>query len=145
MTDLNELLERVKAATGPDRELDADLLEMASIGYYDYTRSNYEYQADDANRLDLTKEWWHPFPTRTIDAALALTERVLPGAQVGLDPIFFVDDKSVKWHAVICIPNWGAWVPVSNSWIDRHEERHTQRPMAILAATLSALIAKETP
>lgn len=141
MTDLNALLERVKAATGPDRGLDADLLEMANIGYYDYTRSNYEYQADDANRMDLTKEWWHPFPTRTIDAALALTERVLPG---------WIVVNLCEWDAEVLRAR-GPWTCILKLGGTQDDFRAPKgrcnhaptAPLAIIAATLAALIASE--
>ena len=59
MTDISELIERVKAATGPDRELDE-----AIRFYFDPKGSRY-YSENSAY-------------TASIDAALALVERVLP-------------------------------------------------------------------
>jgi hypothetical protein len=70
-----ELLERVKAATGPDREIDRDLVERF---YSEAVRP--EWRSGDG--------WFHPDfgkvrpadpYTASLDAALALVERVLPG------------------------------------------------------------------
>lgn len=79
---MKDLLERVKAATGPDRELDGALAE--AFGWRQITVDH---------GLRLTREWLRPdgFPlpvgtmadppffTASLDAALALVERALPG------------------------------------------------------------------
>lgn len=129
--ELSELLERVRGATGPDRELDDDLLEIVGIGYYDYTRSNYEYRVDEPSKLDLTKAWGHPHPTASIDAALALTDRCLPDANCkGVEY-----DPSSGWSAYVSRNN------VQNGhWLK--EAYAPTAPLAILDALLSALIAK---
>jgi hypothetical protein len=80
MTSLTELLARVEGATGADRELDADI--MIAL---DPERLNWaEYQASlpcGAPSDTIAKERrWRAFQyTASIDAALALCERVLPG------------------------------------------------------------------
>ena len=60
MGDLNELVERVKAATGPDRELDYAISRFADGELARHSSLHLPY-------------------TASIDAALALTERMLPG------------------------------------------------------------------
>jgi hypothetical protein len=88
MTDISELIERVKAATGPDRELDA--LLYAIVADHRTVRENmhpeFGRQLLARNNRPPHDEYWldHPatvFPayTASIDAALALAERVLPG------------------------------------------------------------------
>lgn len=57
MTDLNELLERCKAATGPDRGLDYDIDKVLGLNYDFFIRPRF---------------------TASIDAALDLVERMLP-------------------------------------------------------------------
>ena len=71
MSDLTELLERVKAATGPDRELDGNI----------YNALKPDYAAWAAMERNTTFFFWRDvFPyTGSIDAALALVERKLPG------------------------------------------------------------------
>jgi hypothetical protein len=76
MTDLSDLIERVRAATGPDRRLDADIMRAVCLS--------------DIN------DWWYETPwgtlesdptcppiTESIDAITALIEAKLPGWQYG--------------------------------------------------------------
>lgn len=75
MADLAELLERVTAATGPDRELDAALLRAFG---FQRTAGNIansgSWKHGDGSWLSASRE---PV-TASLDAALALVERVLP-------------------------------------------------------------------
>lgn len=77
MTEIGELLERVKAATGPDRKLDRAI--GLSVG-----------GLKSVEEFGMAGNWWERFTeggltvglppyTASIDAALALVERVLPG------------------------------------------------------------------
>ena len=93
---LDGLIERVERCTGPDRFLDSRI------------RAVLEPQEPIVDGC--------PFYTASLDAALALVERKLPGSHVGLDPIFFVDPESVKWDAVICIARMERWNPVNSDW-----------------------------
>lgn len=78
MTDLSELLERVKAATGPDRDLDAAIGKALGA----------EFKARNVHRrghyiggkpvlLRVAEDY--PRFTASVDATLALVERCLPG------------------------------------------------------------------
>jgi hypothetical protein len=68
--ELAGLIERLEAAAGPDREID-----KAIFAYLGYT-----WRAMDYWSADSTKMWSGPvFLTYSIDAALALVERLLPG------------------------------------------------------------------
>lgn len=67
MSDIDELLDRVRGSTGPDRELDIAFWLM--------------FDPESADKYSAGKV---PLPwlwnvTESIDAALALVERVLPG------------------------------------------------------------------
>lgn len=88
MTDLSELLERVKAATGPDRELDGAIEVMARrfdayrAGLDDTTRAHWKHNGStvyDGNTGYVAANF-----TASIDAALALVERCLPGWMVAM-------------------------------------------------------------
>lgn len=136
MTDLARLLERVRAATGPDHELDA--LICAAVGYMpdcistDYVADpSYAVSSDDAARLEARVYGYlimarpaSPI-TSSIDVALALVEKLLPG----------------DWWGLLELAVFGD-----------HMEYHPQEPifsleklpLAILAALLSALVAKES-
>jgi hypothetical protein len=109
--DLSRLRDRVRAATGPDRELDAeitvaltptvrtddDLIYLRAVRrdegeapgtYWLHQRSGISLRS--ADRL-----------TASIDAALALVERVLPGARLCAA---FAPDYSSAWF----VRGWGA-------------------------------------
>ena len=125
MSDLTALLERVRAATGPDRELDLLVWELLVWK----TPWNHE--------LHKTELF-----TRSIDAALALVERMLPGAYINVGPMFYIDGEIVKQRAIIIRPLWTKWTPLDD-WFDNHEgDQCATAPLAILAALLSALIDK---
>lgn len=68
---IEELLGRVKAATGPDRGLDDAILKALSIHSW-AGRMSYP-------DLPMWVDFGSSDITASIDAALALTERVLPG------------------------------------------------------------------
>lgn len=110
MTDLNELLERVKKATGSDKELDRAIERM-------------EHGPDV---IPFTPEY-----TFSIDASVALMDRMLPGTlwRLQSDP-----DSGSGFEATMVTggPELGA------------KGDGATAPLAILAALLSALIYKES-
>lgn len=106
MSDLVDLLERVRSATGPDRELDEAL--RVQLGYP-------------------PKPWNY---TASIDAALALTERVLPG-WVWLKK----SPKVISLYRPLTDEEDAA-----KAWAKHYDGTGATAPIAILAATLSALI-----
>lgn len=133
MSDLAELLERVKAATGPDRELDADLAQTIEGVEIQWRQANGTMEMYPVQRYPSTTHsagfGIGPVPnyTASIDAALALTERVLPGWWVhgmGRYPshglwwvtLYNLDDK-----AATEIEDRDAAPP-------RHTRRHPYRP-----------------
>ncbi|HEY3694112.1 hypothetical protein [Phenylobacterium sp.] len=71
MSDLQGLIERVEAATGPCLELDADIARAMRITVTYSVEINPKPCGDDFNYL--------PPLTASVDAALALAERVLLG------------------------------------------------------------------
>lgn len=86
MTDLKALLERVEAATGPDDDLDAEVWLAIVPGasrknlLADWPDEEPLWEYHDAERNTLFRAGLVPSLTASIDAALALVERVLPGA-----------------------------------------------------------------
>ena len=122
------ILERLRGAHGPDRELDADI--AAAVG---------EAPSDAWTRIihkpgvyDLDAGCWikdgvlrKPKPyTASIDAALALVERMLPGRDIA---VYAFGGK--EWRCIIGgHTSWPKLMPA---------------PLAILTALFAALEAKE--
>lgn len=105
---LTELIDQVKAAKGPSMGLDDDIRSVLNDGYQNGRLSPY---------------------TASIDAALALTERVLPGAEMHIT----LNHPKNDWQT--------ASIRVAPLKLVSGEE--ATLPLAIIAATLSALIALE--
>lgn len=113
LTDrLKELLARVEGASGPDREISRDL-HWLFIG-------------------PMTDGWPPPY-TYSIDAALALVERVLPGWG-------FKCEAGLGYGISVTIGHVGP-----NKLYDRPEGwgEGSTLPLAILAALLNAKISQE--
>lgn len=86
---LEALLQRVQAATGADRQIDGELAKLAHAIPPDaqWMETNMYGQESlvwyTGGYGDYT--WWHPFDyTASIDAALALVGKLLPGWRWGL-------------------------------------------------------------
>lgn len=135
MSDLTALLERVRAATGSDRRLDIDIGRLDTSGLH----RNYRKDLPTDKILDAliySEECDPPIIvcpkyTASIDAALALVERVLPDRE---------------W-VVRCDAEQGAFAnltqgkPYTHEWVSDRAYAATA-PLAILAALLTALIAQ---
>lgn len=118
-SDLQALLRRVEEASGPDRELDAELAFRFKSGFV-------RGRSDDAA--------YAPPYTASLDAALALTERVLPGWTIA--HLSQQDDKS--WFAEL---REGYLTSYNRVAMSEARIRPPTSPLALLAATLRALIA----
>lgn len=134
MTDrLKELLARVEGASGPDGRLD-----------YDIVRALDPPKLLAPGNPPLTTDWEYYGPlTASIDAALALVERVLPGID------FYVEVEQVfgGFCQYVYLSGGGAITPMRTqpggrlypTWI----EAKNNLPLAILAALLRAKISQE--
>jgi hypothetical protein len=136
MTTLKELAAMLDAATGPSRELDADLAEVVGlrIEREHYTRYTQEWAPYIYDWMGCNK---HPLPrfTSSIDAALALVERLLPGA---------ITVHAQQWkHPTYERPESWTW---ELSIYPRGRTTATYSPtapLAILRALVAALISQE--
>jgi hypothetical protein len=135
MSDLESLLERVKAASGPDRKLDFAIFKALGV------LVPASAEPDDEDIWQLGDEWCSescPYPdqeyTADIDAALALVEHCLPGWHWSITGPYL---KRRDYAAYLCLPH--------ETSVDFPEAdgRAATPPLAILAALLTALIAKE--
>lgn len=121
MSELAELLVRVKAATGPDRELDRAIFDGLLGGIFD----------EAAVGQFFIRIRWDAEPvefTASIDAALALVERKLPGAWYVL----------AKGRMTEAEPLFGCELLFGAEEQLGIEAGHTQA-LAIVAALLTAL------
>lgn len=134
MTNLAGLLARVRAARGPDRELDGDIanaLSQAPEGFRrSKIRSNSMMWAEKTKSdWDHAERWDAPRYSASIDAALALVERGVPGA---------IWEREVSGDIGI----WWRESP-TNDWIIGQSNELASVPLTILAAAFETIIAKE--
>lgn len=147
---LPELLERVRAATGPDRELDVRLqahfdgrVVRESEGMLLAKSTKPPYDECLIGRVDpgvrsrnFTIAGSCPAFTASIDAAVALVERMLPNwgwTDCRRQPTFRPGD----------LPRYALKLTGLRASDDVIGEHLTSLPLAICAALLSALIARE--
>jgi hypothetical protein len=128
---LAELLARIEAEAGPDRELDGRI--WCSVNGYEFVAWDgagvvYRFREPGIRHMD--DDHIQPV-TRSVDSALALVERVLPGHQAGFQPGF------------ACYRAQIIRIEKSVSAQLAADAKHSaSAPLAILAACLRALIAK---
>lgn len=109
-----ELIERLEKAEGPDREIDADLVCVCCPGALvsQYIASDAEPSVFHAHALGLSDRSDVPAYTSSLDAALSLVERKLPGWKRELEEHVPTD----KWpHAVFGNHYWTATI-ISPEW-----------------------------
>ncbi len=130
--DLHDLLTRVEASTGADRELDRDIgLALAKPRGLRFDERDETWW--DHSPASGGQRWSPPAYTASLDAALALVERVLPGKMK-----FVGDLDPTDMRAVATIsedypdqPSWRGFAPQG------------QYALALLAAMLKAKIAQQ--
>ncbi len=143
MSDLKELLELVENATGPDREIDADLFVALINPEWVTSKKDPGFAAADKRSFwpegkarYITRDC-KPAPqyTASIDAAVALVERMLPGWSIEMVRTRYCTVE--MWKA-----DEQGFFNSGRDPIVRRTEGYTL-PLAILAALLKALIAQE--
>lgn len=110
--ELQGLIERCEKATGPDRELDVAIWQ--ALCWKDHYR-------------DIAKGTVF---TASLDASVALVERVLPGWHWSLD----------SFGEATAFDSSGAFLVAAD---DEHYGHNKHLPLAILAALLRSLLARE--
>jgi hypothetical protein len=134
-----ELLARVEAATGPDRALDSAIAIALRVGAEGYPRSPLGTFRPGYVQADLGRDGWsvgwrtEPY-TASLDAALALVARALPGGwHVNLGRTY--RDKSGR----------GPWMAYLENDPDEAQAHAPTASLALLAAMLRALGNSPTP
>ncbi|PZO78454.1 MAG: hypothetical protein DI629_12210 [Mesorhizobium amorphae] len=135
MADLAELIERVEKLEGPDRHIDVELALLKPWPAHQERR-----RVDQAWCIGVRfqgKGWIEPAEpaTSSLDAAVSLVNRVLPGWYWGISVEPPVHGK--RFHAVVNnIPVWSA---ADNGLVQSAD----YAPSAALAITLATLKAKQ--
>ncbi len=135
--DLTELLARVESASGPDRELDALLWCLAEGAEYERPstqRETFLYRIGDIYHRCND----YPAYTASLDDALALVERVLPGWDIQLTLLATLgpqDNRTPRNRVVL----------LSNSEDALIDGEGATPALALLAALLKALTQPKDP
>ena len=132
MSDLTDLKRRVEEATGPDRDLDC-LLQAALVHKVPAVRSSawnpprfFANPTPDVDWIGYDLAETSPRYTASLDATVALIERVLPGAEIEM----WSDRKRGRWNAQL--------IPAGKAREDSFGASHVRLGNALLAALLSA-------
>lgn len=102
--EASELIERLEKATGPDREIDLDLMVLGFGGPRE------TYLSDELGRLEFGHHWKF---TASLDAALALVERVLPGTEWAVSTLYGRNHAEVNMNAEEPVTAIGATLPIA--------------------------------
>lgn len=141
---LLELRDRLAKATGPNRELDADIHAfIAGRITHHLLPAGYTMAAGADHRLAKA-----PYITRdrgpssaytaSIDAAVTLWPNGYPSLEARL-----YDDRAVRWISHVATPDWKRWSPVSNDWCNIFEgSQAANQALAICLARIEYEIAK---
>lgn len=135
MTDFRDIIERLERATGGDRELDADIDVALFGGETVWKQANYTMEMYPASRRASKAHVGGfanehvPAVSSSIDAAVALIDRLKPGSTMDL---WFGPKEQ---HVVLMPPD-----------ADEPEfrARSASRPIAILLGLFRAISTKET-
>lgn len=128
MSEKAKLLERIRAADGPDRELD-EQLALAIGGWKQSEDSHYTESPEGLDYYYPSEHW--PHYTASIDAALALVTKLLPGR-------WWVLNSGLEAGSATCLIDAG-------KPFETHNDHGATPPLAILASLLTALIAQPKP
>ena len=134
MTTLHELAAMLDAATGPSREIDGSIARAFKL-FPAHCLDGPEFCGDAAAWAGGGEWWIAPRYSSSIDAALALVERMLPGA---------ITVHAQQWkHPAAERPESWTW-ELSNYPRGRTTATYSPTaPLAILKALVAALIAQE--
>lgn len=148
MTDLSQLLEKVRTAEAGSRELDAEIEVQArrfrayAVGLTDETRAKW-IAVNDGIVCDPHTSYSAPHLTTSLDAIVALIERELSGENDG--PLLYAragywNDSAEDGRPYLQTFSIATSAPTV---LTDFEESGATEPLALCAALLSALISKE--
>lgn len=145
MTDLRTLSARVSEATGPSRELDAEIAKaLGLMVYYDQKHGEYFSLNDFGIGTSL------PFYTFSIDAVAALIAERLPGWvwSAGVMPEAFLMPEEPPCSGSV-MGNVREWQPAHDEppeiAYDNYERKAKTPALALLSAALLAIHERKEP
>lgn len=118
--DLADLIARVEAATGGDRALDFLINETTGVAW--------RVTRDEPGFVGEYVQGWNPAVTDSLDAALALKDRVLPGYAAAVGDMAFEGAGKRPWATI--------WTPTGNP---QFVAEGATPALALIAAALKAL------
>ncbi len=97
---MSDLIERLEKATGPDREIDAALVKALCPDALvsQYLASDEEPSVFHAQSLGISDRSDVPRYTASLDAALTLVERALPGTEWAVSTLYGVNHAEVDMN-----------------------------------------------
>lgn len=131
MSDLLALAERVEAATGPDRELDAVIQRALGSGSTEHWFADFlgNWVTDDHA----------PAYTASIDAAMTLGGS---GCYLAFDVHFMSEENVLRYRGYSFRPDWAKWNPHDTEWLNRDGSENPLCATPALALTAAALRAR---
>jgi hypothetical protein len=121
---MTDLIKRLEEAEAGSRELDALVFrrfggplpkEFAGYGV------ELTWQADGSATMpvgEMQVRYDPPAYTASLDAALALADRVLPGWYCAVQPWFHANPDRTMYRAYVIQPDWSRWTPVDDDWCE---------------------------
>ena len=134
------LIERLEAAGEGSRELDWRIADLTGHPSFERKVEGLWPPFAERSRSDSAI----PAYTTSLDAALALAERVLPGWFVGVQPWFHTDPDRAMHRAYVVRPDWARWNPVDDDWCESIWGRSAATPaLSVCIAILKARATQE--
>lgn len=130
---LSELIERVEKLDGPDRETDCEIAWLTDWNITGRHGGQWrdafpQWRGDESRTNQAANNWGVPMFTASLDAAIALTERVLSGQE---------------WSVGYPDTLGSAWGKVRTGPLQSIQDSAPSPAIALILATLRALSAQE--
>lgn len=153
MPDYSELLSRIEQASGPDREIDAYIDVLLFGGETVWKQANYTMEMYPASRRASKNHIGGfanehvPLYTASLDATVALVERMLPGCEICLTdvhPDFLRPGEPKHLVELMCGLKWVKYDAYPEpKYETTGSGKANSRPLALLTALFRALSARE--
>lgn len=137
MPDIQSLISRVEAATGPNYALEIEIFKALHPEYTDYVQGRgglvHPYDGSDARVLSDVRP---PAYTASLDAAMTLAGR---GYHLAFDVHFMPEDDVIRYRGYSFRPDWTKWNPHDMEWLNRDGSENPLCSTPALALVAAAL------